>query len=175
MSLINLSPPSRQFLETIYTQTGDATDAQISMYDVGAAMGLDRQESTTTAEDLMAEGLLEMRTLSGGVALSAEGRALFSQDTAGQTASEDERLGENSPMDARQRELVEETLTLLKADVGEQNFTYEILTEVIADVRTIEAQLLSPRPKTAVVRACLEGLRDLSAPQWQKRLAAILR
>ena len=174
MSLINLSPPSRQFLETLYTQTGDATDAQISMYDVGAAMGLDRQESTTTAEDLMAEGLLEIRTLSGGVALSEEGRALFSQDAADQTGPEDERLGENSPMDARQREMVEETLTLLKADVGHQNFTYEILTEVIADVRTIEAQLISPRPKTVVVRACLEGLRDLSTSQWQERLAAML-
>ena len=59
--------------------------------------------------------------------------------------------------------------------MGEQNLAYETLTEVIADVRTIEAQLISPRPKTAVVRACLEGLRDLSAPQWQERLAAMLR
>ncbi len=174
MSPIDLSPSSRQFLETLYTQTGDDADAQISMYDVGAVMGLDRQESTTTAEDLMAAGLLEIRTLSGGVALSDAGRAVVHQDAADQTPSENERLGQNSPMDARQCELVENLLTLLKADVGEQNHTYETLSEMIADVRTIEAQLISPRPKTAVVRACLEGLRDLAAPQWKERLAAML-
>ncbi len=175
MPLIDLSPPSRQFLETLFYQTGDDADAQISMYDVGAAMGLDREQSTATAEDLMAEGLLEIRTLSGGVGLSDEGRALFSQEADGQAGSQDDRLGEDSPMDQRQCELVEKTLTLLKADVGEQHYAYETLTEMIADVRSIEAQLISPRPKTAVVRACLEGLRDLAAPQWQERLAAMLR
>ncbi len=174
MPSIELSPPSRQFLETLYTQTGDDTDAQISMYDIGAVMGLDREQSTLTAEDLMAEGLLEIRTLSGGVALSEAGRALLDDDDA-QTASADERLGQQSPMDARQRDLVEKTLSLLKVDMGAQNLAYEALTEMIADVRTIEAQLISPRPKTAVVRACLEGLRDLASPQWQERLAAILR
>ena len=175
MSPIDLSPPSRQFLETLSAQTGDDADAHVSMYDVGSAMGLDREQSSATAEDLMAAGLVEIRTLSGGIALSEEGRAFFSQDAAGQTASADDRLGDNSPMDARQCELVEKILTSLKADMGEQNCAYETLTEMIADVRTIEAQLISPRPKTAVVRACLEGLRDLSALQFQKRLAAMLR
>ena len=175
MPSIELSPPSRQFLESLYARTGDDADAQISMYDLGAAMGLDREQSTTTAEDLMAEGLLEIRTLSGGVALSDAGRAIFDGDGAGKTAAEDDRLGQASPMDERQRDLVEKTLALLKVDLGEQRLAYEALTEMIADVRTIEAQLTSPQPKTAVVRACLEGLCDLAPPQWQERVVAMLR
>lgn len=171
---MDLNPPSQQFLENLYTRTGDNADAQVSMYELGTDLGLDREESRNTAEDLMAEGLLEIRTLSGGVALSEAGRALFISEDTGEAAPEDNRLGEASPMDARQRELVEQTLTLLKSELGSQNLAYDALSEIIADVRTIEAQLTSPRPKTAVVRSCLNGLRDLAGPQWQARLAAIL-
>ncbi|MDJ0990665.1 MAG: hypothetical protein QNI85_11685 [Desulfobacterales bacterium] len=170
----DLSPPSRAFLENLYTRTGDDAEAQISMYELGMALGLDREESRTTAEDLMAAGLLEIRTLSGGVALSDAGRAIFGSEDGGEKAAEDNRLGEASPMDPRQRELVEQTLTLIKADMGSQNLAYEALTEMIADVRTIEAQLTSPQAKTVVVRACLEGLRDLAAPPWKERLGIIL-
>jgi hypothetical protein len=174
MPTIDLDPTSRQFLETLYARTGADADAQASMYDLGAAIGLDREQSTVTAEDLMAEGLLDIRTLSGGVALSEAGRALFDDEASDKAGEPDHRLGEHSPMDTRQRDLVEQTLALLKTDMGSQDLAYETLTEMIADVRTIEAQLVSPRPKTAVVRACLEGLRGLAPPQWQARLAAML-
>lgn len=172
---MDLSPPSRQFLEDLYARTGDDAGAQISMYELGAAMGLEREESRITAEDLMAAGLLEIRTLSGGVALSEAGRALFSDNDAGETDSEDERLGGVSPMDTRQRELVEQTLTRLKADIGSLDLAFETLAEMVADVRTIEAQLASPRPKTAAVRVCLEGLRDLAGTPWRERLEVILQ
>ncbi|MDJ0720870.1 MAG: hypothetical protein QNJ04_04535 [Desulfobacterales bacterium] len=174
MPAIDLSLPSRAFLENLYTRTGDDTDAQISMYELGTAMGLDREESRTTAEDLMAAGLLEIRTLSGGVALSEAGHALFADTDAGESGSTDGRLGEGSPMDPRQRELVEQTLTQLKADMGNQNLSFEAMTEMVADVRTIEAQLTSPRSKTSVVRACLAGLRDLTPSPWRERLDSIL-
>ena len=58
--------------------------------------------------------------------------------------------------------------------MGNQKLDYEALTEMMADVRTIEAQLISPRAKTAVVRVCLEGLRDLAASPWRERLDTIL-
>ena len=171
----DLDPLSRQFLENLYAQTGDDADAQISMYDLGATIGQERDQIRLTAEDLMAEGLLEIRTLSGGVALSEAGRELFNKNKADKKAAEDNRLGQNTPLDERQRDLVDITLIRFKAEIGNQALAYEDLTEIMADIRTIEAQLVSPRAKTPVVRACLEGLRDLAGPQWQKRLAAMLR
>lgn len=179
MPLNVINPTNRQFLEALYAQTGDDTDTHFSMYDLGAVIGLDREESRVVAEELMAEGLLEIRTLSGGVALSQDGQALFSvkADESGEAGAD--RLGQNSPMDERQRALVEQLLTTLKAEVGAQSLVYEALAEMIADVRTIEAQLTSPRAKTAVVRTCLEGLCTLAAAQgalqWQARLEAILQ
>lgn len=178
MPLNAIAPPKRQFLEALYAQTGEDTETHVSMYDLGAVMGLDREESTAVAEELMAEGILEIRTLSGGVALSQDGQALFNTITDARGAAGTDRLGQDSPMDERQRTLVEELLTTLKAEVGAQSLDYDALAELIADVRTIEAQLTSPRAKTTVVRACLEGLCALAAaqgiPQWQTRLEALL-
>jgi hypothetical protein len=178
MPTIALDPTSRQFLETLYDRTGNDTEAQVSMYDLGAAMGLDRAQSATTAEDLMAEGLLDIRTLSGAVALSQDGQALFNKEAAEMAAGTDNRLGQRSPMDERQRDLVERVLASLKVEMQETVLPYEALAEIIADVRTIEAQLASPHAKTVVVRVCLEGLRELAAAQgaapWQERLRAVL-
>lgn len=175
----DMDPTNHQFLEALYAQTGNDTDLHVSMYDIGTVIGLDRQQSSTVAEDLMAEGILEIRTLSGGVALSEDGQALFSTEADDAGASDADRLGQGSPMDEHQRGLVEQLLTSLKAEVGAQSFTYEALAEMMADVRTIEAQLTSPRAKTVVVRTCLEGLCALAvaqaAPQWQARLEAVLR
>ena len=174
-----LDPTSRQFLETLHAQTGEDAEAQASMYDLGAAIGLDREQSAFTAEDLMAEGLLEIRTLSGGVALSPEGQALFNTEDPDPSAETDRHLGTDSPMDERQRDLVEGLLAYLKVEMMAQSFSFETLSEIVADVRTIEAQLASPRAKTAVVRTCLEGMRDLTADRlsspWHERLVVVLQ
>lgn len=179
MPLNDIDPTNRQFLEALYAQTGDDTASHVSMYDLGAVIGLDRDQSTAVAEELMAEGILEIRTLSGGVALSEDGQTLFSAETDAAGAVGADRLGQDAPMDDRQRALVEQLLTTLKAEVGAQALGYEALAEMMADVRSIEAQLTSPRAKTAVVRTCLEGLCALAAAQgaaqWQARLEAVLR
>lgn len=178
MTLTDLDPTSRQFLETLYAQTGADTAAQISMYDLGASMGLDRDQSTFTAEDLMAEGIIEIRTLSGDVGLSENGKALFQDDNEGDAPRTDNRLGHDSPLDERQRALVEKLLATLKGDIGEQPLGYDALAEMVADVRTVEAQLASPRPKTAVIRVCLEAVRDGAAAQsvsgWRALLDGLL-
>ncbi len=178
MTIADLDPTSRQFLETLYAQTGADTTVQISMYDLGAAMGLDRDQSTFTAEDLMAEGIIEIRTLSGDVGLSENGKALFQNDNDADAPRTDKRLGHHSPLDERQRALVEELLATLKGEIGEQSLGYDALAEMVADVRTVEAQLASPRPKTAIVRVCLEAVRDGAAAQsvsrWRELLDMLL-
>lgn len=178
MTLADLDPTSRQFLETLYAQTGADTAAQISMYDLGASMGLDRDQSTFTAEDLMAEGIIEIRTLAGDVGLSEDGKALFQDANDEDTPRTDKRLGHDSPLNERQRSLVEKLLVTLKVDVGKQSLDYEALAEMVADVRTVEAQLASPWPKTAIVRVCLEAMRDGAAAQsvsgWRNLLDRLL-
>jgi len=73
MAFDELNEPAQQFLKRLFEQTGGQTSRQISMYDIGAALGWERETALQEAQDLMAAGLVEIRTLSGGIGISAEG------------------------------------------------------------------------------------------------------
>ena len=145
------------------------------MYTMGETIGLDREASERAAEDLIARGLVEIRTLSGGIGLSEEGAGLLAETDAGHAA---DRLGTASPLSPPQYEVVERTLTRLKTDLGERGLPFETLSEMIADIRSIEAQLASPKAKTTVIRACFSSLRDAARDarqtEWQQLLESLL-
>ena len=149
--------------------------AQASMYAMGETIGLDRDASARAAEDLMAAGLVEIRTLSGGIGLSEEGANLLGEADEGPGVN---RLGTGSPLSPPQYEVVEQTLTRLKADFGERGLPFEILSEMMADIRSIEAQLASPKAKTPIIRACFASLRDTAQDarqtEWQQILENLL-
>ena len=178
MPFTDLDELTRRYFDQLLQQLGEDRTQPISMFAVGDALGLDRDASTATAEDLMAAGLVEVRTLAGDIGLSPAGLALQEEENGKASGGEDARLGEGSPLDARQRQLVEEVLTTLKAEVGASGLDYETLAEVMADLHTMQAQMISPRPKTTVIRACLGGIRDAAGAHkladWQKRLTRLL-
>ena len=145
------------------------------MYTMGETVGLDREDSARAAEDLIAKGLVEIRTLAGGIGLSEEGASLLAETDEGHAA---DRLGTASPLSPPQHEMVERTLTRLKTDLGERGLPFETLSEMIADIRSIEAQLASPKAKTAIIRACFDSLRDAARDarqtEWQQLLESLL-
>jgi len=148
---------------------------QASMYTVGETIGLDREASSQAAEDLIARGLVEIRTLSGGIGLSEEGAGLLAEPDGNRT---DNRLGTASPLGPPQTELVEQILVRLKAELGGRDLPFETLSEMLADIRSIDAQLASPKAKTPVIRACFASLRDAAGhsgqTDWQRMLKALL-
>jgi len=157
----------------LYRATEGNPEAQISMYTIGETIGLDRDASTAAAEDLMAQGIVEIRTLSGAIGLSHDGAGLMA-DAPGNDDGGSLHLGTESPLNATQGEMVEQVLTVLKSELGESGLDYETLGEVIADIRTIEAQMASPRPKTVIIRESLTSLRDVARAKrkkdWHQRL-----
>jgi hypothetical protein len=46
----------------------------------------------------------------------------------------------------------------LKAQAGNLGLDFDTLSELMADVKTIAAQLASSRPKTAIIKECLRSL-----------------
>jgi hypothetical protein len=148
---------------------------QASMYTMGETIGLERDASARAAEDLIAAGLVEIRTLSGGIGLSEEGANLLGETDEGRASN---RLGTTSPLSPPQYELVDQTLTRLKTDLGERGLPFETLSEMIADIRSIEAQLASPKAKTPIIRACFNSLRDAAREsrqaEWQRILEDLL-
>jgi len=156
-----LEENGRNFLLSVYKQTKGDPAAVVSMYDVGAELGLDRSAASHLAEDLMGWMLLEVRSLSGGVGLTplALGEIETSEFSESGSRENSARLGSEPVITGEVRQAVERVMAALKQQIGGMGLSFDGLAEVMADVKTIDAQFDSPRPKTAIVRACLSSLK----------------
>jgi hypothetical protein len=176
-TLSDLETTTRDFLLELHRSTEGKPDAQVSMYTIGEAFGLDRDASTAVAEDLMAQGLVEIRTLAGAIGLSGQGADLMAgePDNGG---GDSLRLGTTSPLTASQCEGVDALLTRLKSELGQSGLAFEALSEMIADIRTIETQMTSPNPKTIIVRECFSSMLQTAIAnrqtEWQRLVEGLL-
>jgi predicted Zn-dependent protease len=119
------------------------------------------------AETLIGLQLVEIRTLSGGIGISAEGAAEV-KDLMGGVLTTDEtpgQLNDQPVMDAPGRQAVERVTDALKGQTGNLGLDFDGLSEMMADLKTIEAQLGSARPKTAIIRECLRSIKGLLEAQ----------
>jgi len=149
------TPEANAFLFELYTMTGGDPDAQVSMYDVGESLGLDRPETGTLAESLYIQGLAELKTLSGGIGITRQGLDVLKIAPVLDTSLS---LGSDSILASQGKESVEKILKDLKENLSQDKRPYPQLEEMVMDIKTIEVQMLSPNPKTAIIR---EGLRSL--------------
>jgi hypothetical protein len=153
-----------QMLGELYRHTGGDLSASASMYDLGTAAGIERQAAQEVGQALIGAGLAAIVSLSGKIGITAEGIA-YLQDR-GEAAAADTgavRLGPGELIESAARDAVEAVVARIKAETGDQRWDFDRLAELMADLRTIEAQLASPRPKTAIVRECLRDVRSVLA------------
>jgi len=170
-AMITLNDAEKQFLLTLYDRLDGSMSGQVSMYDVGAAMGREKPESLRIAESLMGMDAVAVRTLSGAVGLTETGiTAARALGAGGGDATP--RLGEGPIVDDAGKAVVEVLVTAVKADAGGMGLDFDALAELVADLRTIDAQLASPRPKTAVLRAAFTSLKKTLAAANRKDDAA---
>jgi hypothetical protein len=132
-------------------------DKQISMYEVGESVGLDRDTASKVCQELIAFGLVEIRTLSGGVGLTADGVAAGGT-ASGASASDGPKLKAGPILDEADRRAVAAVLDGLKQEAGQWRLDFEQMAALVIDVKTIETQLLAPQPKTAIVKAVCDSL-----------------
>lgn len=169
----DLNSQQKSYLEELYRVTGGDPTVQASMHDVGAAIGMDREAAGKLAEELIAQGYLEIRTLSGGVGITQLG---IESGKAGNEApdSADWHLGGTTILDEKDHTAVEAALEAIKNAVGKNNASYPQMETVVMDIKTIEIQMLSPQPKTAVVREVFLSLHQtLAAMNMTDQASAI--
>ena len=160
---MEISGDNEKFLLALYESTGGDPSAQVSMYDVGAGIGLENEEAGRMAEELMGFGLVEVRTLSGGIGISGEGIETV-QRLGGAPGADDAGgycLGTEPVIPEAGIQEVELLTVRLKTCSGNLGLEFEPLSELVADLRTIDAQLASTRPKTAIVRECFRSIAEV--------------
>ena len=162
MKSIDLDETCRNFLLELYSQTGGEPSVQVSMYDIGAVLGKDREAACRMAEELIGWELADIRTLSGGIGITPNGIEQAQLLTGGPSSSEHIgfKLGNDPVIDEAGRGAIEKITLDLKHQAGSLDLAFDALNEFIADLKTIDAQLGSPKPKTIILRECFRSLME---------------
>jgi len=151
----------KSYLEELYRRTDGNTEAQVSMYDLGAAIGLDKTEAGSVAEQLMVQGQAELRTLAGGISITPEGlTSLGIAVPAAAMVKSGFSLGKGPVADENDRRTIHQLTQEIKDALVGLSVEYELLEEIILDLKTIDVQLLSPKPKIAVLREIMRSLHN---------------
>ncbi len=160
MKSIDLDETCQNFLLELFSQTGGEPSVQVSMYDIGTALGMDREAASRVAEELIGWELADIRTLSGGIGISSNGIEEARLLTGGPAFSEKIgfALGNEHVIDEAGRGEIEKITRDLKHQAGSLDLAFDALNEFIADLKTIDAQLGSPKPKTIILRECFRSL-----------------
>ncbi len=163
------------FLARLKEAVGDDPDGSASMYDLGAEMGLERDAARRLAESLIAEELIEIKTLAGAVALTEAGltaagtlaappsnRPGAAVDLAPVLGLSEAELASIGPAGVVVRPLAPEEVERLWALIPQLagvELDGRAAAELTADLAGLAAQLTSPRPKAGLVRECLLSIR----------------
>ena len=160
----DLDELGQQFLIQLFEQTKGDVSIQVSMYDIGTLLGMDRDTASSIAQELMGQQLAEIRTLSGGIGIRADGLAR-ARDLMGPSASnmssEYTKLGNEPLLNSGRQQAVSQVVSELKNQTGSFGLDFDTLSELMADLKTMEAQLDSSRPKTAIIRECLRSVLEV--------------
>lgn len=146
------------FLVELCQCTEGDPSVQKSMFDIGAAIGLPKEESGKVAEEIIGRGWAEVKTLSGGIAITAEGVEEARQNGAAPTAAAGTKIGNGPVLDEQDRQTVEQLINDARFAISNAKTDFNQIEEMVIDLKTLEVQLLSPRPKTAVIKAVLSGM-----------------
>ena len=131
------------------------------MYALGEAIGLDKDTAQKTAEALMGEGLVEIKTLSGGIGITQSGIKEIEDFIGGKANDGNAPLALSGTVivGTTDRQIVGAVLLNLKNAVNELKLDFNDIADFIIDIKTIELQLNSTAPKTAIIRECFNSIK----------------
>ena len=166
----------RSFLDELYRQTKGDTAVQVSMYEVGTAIGLDKGQAGSLAESLIVDGFVELKTLAGGIGITNEGLASLGLTApAGPAVDAALSFSHGAVATENDQQTVAELVRQIKDSLPGRSLPYDSLEEIVIDLKTVELHLLSPKPKIAVLRELFRSLHDALVAAGIKETAAVLK
>lgn len=171
------------FLEKLYEITEGSENFIVNMWELGKEIGLTRKETSLIEEYLEGEQLLEARAMGGGISITHWGViqvevALSKPDVQTkyfppvniihihqmhnsqiqQGTINSSQAGTFASYDLQQ---LKEFIQSLKTLIPELGLSPEDGKEMEAEIVTIETQLVSPKPKSLIIKECLKSLKNI--------------
>ena len=172
------NPEEHAYLNQLYRMTQGDPEIQVSMYDIGAALGLEKSEAGTLAESLFIQDFAELKTLSGGIGITAAGLNALGKSSPSSHPAQALSLGQDPVLDPDRIHMVTGLVAEIKTVVEKEKQPYAWVEEVVMDIKTMEIQLLSPKPKTRIVREIFtslhQNLKQNRADALNQKLSAVL-
>ncbi len=169
------NPEEKRFMEELHAMTGGDIAVLVSMYEVGASLGLEKKNASTMAEELIWREWVELRSLAGGISITGKGLTALGLGEGEAAAMRPLSLGGEEVATEEDLALIKQMLADIKACLSHSESPYPRLEEMVIDIKTVETQLLSPRPKTAVIREIFLSLAQSASTIGQTDLAARLK
>lgn len=142
-----LEADQRRLLEEVIGRAQGDSQVTVDLWAVGRDLGLDRSRTETLSVQLMAVGFLQMKSLSGGVAITAAG-----MDEIGPLATASSEA--SAPPD------LAGLCAELESELPSMGLAERLLKDALADVACIRTQLGKSRPGTKIVAACASSIAD---------------
>lgn len=152
---------STGYLQELYNNTQGNPETQVSMYDVGAAIGIDKVEAGKIAEDLMVQGYVELKTLAGGISITHEGLGLLGFSVQPDSESSEEYSLSSGPLvNDSDRTIIAKISNNIQQEFSALGPDFPLAEQIVLDLKAIDIHLMSPTPKTAVIIALFESIAD---------------
>ena len=129
----NDNPEEKRYLTELCTKTQGDIGHQVSMFDVGAAIGMEKADAGMMAEELIIQGLAELKSLSGGIGITIQGVEMVRGKTVAAPipAGDALQLGSGTVLGEKGRQAVEKILGNIRTAVIQRNATFGQLEEIV--------------------------------------------
>lgn len=149
------------YLQELCSNTQGNIDAQASMYDIGLAIGIDKTAAGKLAEELMVQGYVELKTLSGGIGITTEGLSFIGHSGSDNSTQQQALALSTGPIaNDADRKTIETIIKRVQQETTQLEVEYPNLEQIVLDLKAMEIHLLTGAPKTAVLRALLASIAD---------------
>ncbi len=162
------------FLRALYDETGANTLlGRVQYVELGQRLGMDEAESTAISMFLKDRGLGTFAALGGAYAITPAGVdqvETWNRETEGRADSS----GRAAVLSVAEVRSVEAAVTALQRSEVVDKLDGDDRAEYESDLDTVSAQIRSPRPKRAILKAALARLAEFAILTGSSGLGTVL-
>lgn len=163
------------FLYELYRQSDGDTEKQVDSNDIGQALGIESDLAGSLAEQLCIMGFAELKTLSGGIGITVEGMKALDVTIPAGTVETNLTFGNDIVLSGDGIKLAQDLIDEISKTAAAGSDDFEQTEELVIDIKTIQVQLLSSKPKTRIIKEIFRSIQNNLEKRGNQELSGKLK